>query len=372
MKKLRQISILLLTTVIMSTNLAYAEQIVKDQIYFDAVKEYVMDNYALEVTEQQLYDAAIKGMFDALDPYSTYLDKEEYKSFLEEATGNFAGIGAVVGKKDEGFYIVSINPDSPASKSGLKPMDLLISVNDQKIDIKQETESLIKIIRGEAGTSVKLTIKRESETISMDIVRAIIQINPIEYKTLEKNLGYIKINEFNNNTYINITKAIQDLKKQDSKKLILDLRGNPGGSLDQVLKVANYFVPKGKTLEVQYKEGKPDIYYSTGDIQFDKVVVLIDGNTASASEILAGAIQDTKAGTLIGTTSYGKGVVQDLYSLKNGEAIKLTIAKYVLPSGRSINLKGLNPDIKIEYDIPEKGSDTDNQLNEAIKIIKQK
>lgn len=372
MKKLKPISILLFTTIILSTNIAYAEQIVKDQSYFDAVKEYVMDNYALEVTEEQLYDAAIKGMFDSLDPYSTYMDKEQYKDFMEETTGNFAGIGAVVGKKDEGFYIVSINPDSPASKAGLKPMDLLISVNDISIDMKQETESLVKIIRGEAGTSVKLTIKRDNETIAMNIKRAEIQINPIEYKKLENNLGYIKIKEFNNNTYTNITKAIQDLKKQDTKKLVLDLRGNPGGSLDQVLKIANYFVPKGKSLEVQYKEGQPDIYYSTGDIQFDKVVVLIDGNTASASEILAGAIQDTKAGTLIGTISYGKGVVQDLYPLKNGEAIKLTIAKYVLPTGRSINLKGLTPDVNIEYVVPIKGSDTDNQLNEAIRIIKQK
>ena len=372
MKKLRQILTLLFTIVILSTNLAYADPITKDQEFFDAVKEYIMQNYALEVTEDQLYDAAIKGMFDALDPYSTYMDEEEYKAFMEEATGEFAGIGAVVGKRDDGFYLVSINEGSPASKAGLKPMDVLISVNDKAIDLKQDTESLVKQIRGQAGTSVKLTVKRGNEVLTVNIVRAQIQINPIEYKTLEKDLGYIRITEFNNNTYANMTTAIQDLKKQGIKKLILDLRGNPGGSLDQVLKVSNYFVPKGKLLEIQYKEDKPDVFYSTGNLQFEKVAVLIDGNTASASEILAGAIQDTKSGTLIGTTTYGKGVVQDLYPLKNGEAIKLTIAKYVLPSGRSINLKGLNPDKKVEYITPTNNSNTDNQLNTAIEFIKQK
>lgn len=372
MKKLRQILTSLFTLVILSTNLAYADPITKDEEFFDAVKEYIMQNYALEVTEDQLYDAAIKGMFDALDPYSTYMDEEEYKAFMEEATGEFVGIGAVVGKRDDGFYIISINEGSPASKAGLKPMDVLISVNDRAMDLKQNTESLVKEIRGQEGTSVKLTVRRGNEVLTVDIVRAQIQVNSIEYKTLEKDLGYIRISEFNNNTYTNMTTAIQDLKKQRIKKIILDLRGNPGGSLDQVLKVSNYFVPKGKLLEIQYKEDKPDVFYSTGNLQFEKVAVLIDGNTASASEILAGAIQDTRSGTLIGTTTYGKGVVQDLYPLKNGEAIKLTIAKYVLPSGRSINLKGLNPDKKVEYITPINNSNTDNQLNTAIEFIKQK
>ena len=369
MKKLRQSLILLLITVILSTNLAYSEQIVKDQDYFDAIKEYVMQNYALEITEEQLYDAAIKGMFDSLDPYSYYMTSEEYNSFIEEANGEFAGIGATVGKNDQGFYIVSITPDAPAQKAGLKAMDLIVSVNDKKIENTMSTEDLVKQIRGNAGTKVKLGILRDNKPLTIEITRAVIHINPIESKMIKDDLAYIRILEFNNNAYGDLTTAIDTLNKAGAKKVILDLRGNPGGSLSQVINMSNYFVPKGKVLEIRYKTDKPEIYYSTGNLKFQKVVVLVDANTASAAEILAGAIQDSKSGILIGTTTYGKGVVQDLYPLKNGEAIKLTIAKYVLPSGRDINAKGLTPDIKVEYQIPENGSKGDNQLEKAIDYI---
>ncbi len=372
MKKLKRICLYFLSAVILSTNIVYAEPIVKDQEFFDAVKEYIMQNYALEVSEEQLYDAAIKGMFDALDPYSYYMTSEEYTSFMEEAQGEFAGIGAVIGKKENEFYLVSINQDTPASKAGLKPMDVITSVNGTVVDTSKDTQFLVKQIRGKEGTSVKLTIKRGNENLTFNIVREKIKINPVEYKVLEKGLGYIRITEFNKKTYENMTTAIQELEKQNIKKVILDLRGNPGGSLEQAQKVSNYFVPKGKLLEVRYKTGEPDKFYSSGDIKFEKLVVLIDSETASAAEILAGAIQDTKSGTLIGTTTYGKGVVQDLYTLRNGEAIKLTVAKYILPSGRNIDLKGINPDKKVEYIIPKNNSNDDNQLDEAIKIIKQR
>ena len=371
MRKLKNIFIYFICTLILSTNLVYADSIKKDAEFFDAVKEYIMDNYALEVTEEQLYDAAIKGMFDSLDPYSYYMTSEEYRSFMEEAEGEFAGIGATVGKNDSGFYIVSIISGSPADKAGLKTLDTIISVDKKIVDNKIPTEELVKQIRGPKGTKVTLGVTRDSKPLSIEITRDIIQITPIESKILKDDIAYLRIAEFNNHAYEDITTHIEKLKKQGAKKVILDLRGNPGGSLGQVLNIANYFVPKGKVLEIRYKTEKPDIFYSTGDIKFEKTVVLIDGNTASAAEILAGAIQDTKTGILIGTTSYGKGVVQDLYPLKNGEAIKLTIAKYVLPSGRSIDLKGLIPDKKVEYIMPENSSDKDNQLDLAIELIKQ-
>ena len=371
MKKLKKIFIYFITTLILSTNLVYADSIKKDQAFFDAVKEYIMENYALEVTEDQLYDAAIKGMFDSLDPYSYYMTSEEYRSFMEDAKGEFAGIGATVGKNDSGFYIVSVISGSPADKAGLKALDTINSVDNKIVDIKIQTQELVKQIRGPKGTKVTLGITRNSKPLSIEITRDIIQITPIESKILKDDIAYLRIAEFNDQAFDDITTHINNLKKQGAKKVILDLRGNPGGSLGQVLKISNYFVPKGKVLEIRYKKDKPDIFYSTGDIKFEKTVVLIDGNTASAAEILAGAIQDTKSGILIGTTSYGKGVVQDLYPLKNGEAIKLTIAKYILPSGRSIDLKGLMPDEKVDYIVPDKSSSTDNQLDTAIKLIKQ-
>ena len=369
MKKLKTILIYFVSIIILTSNLAYAEPIKKDAEFFDAVKEYIMENYALEITQDQLYDAAIKGMFDALDPYSYYMTSEEYTSFLEEIDGEFAGIGATIGKNDSGFYIVRVIPDSPADKKGLKALDRILSVNGQTIDTNMPTENLVKQIRGTKGSKVTLGLTRDSKPLSIEITRDIIKISPVESKILKDDIAYLKITEFNNNAYKDVTTHITSLKNQGAKKVILDLRANPGGSVGQALNISNYFVPSGKVLEIRYKKNQPDIYYSTGDIKFEKTVVLIDSNTASAAEILSGAIQDTNSGTLIGTTTYGKAVVQDLYPLKNQEAIKLTIAKYILPSGRDINAKGINPNIKLDYKIPEKGSNKDNQLELALEYI---
>ena len=359
---------------------ASAEAIKKDQQFFDAVREYVLDNYALEVTEEQLYDAAIKGMFNALDPYSVYLTQEQFSSFNEEATGVFAGIGAVIGKKEDGFYIIEVMPSSPAQMAGLKAMDKLIEVDSKELDQKLELEGIINTIKGPEGSTVKIKVQRdivssasqtEKRLLEFSIKRAVIHVNPIESYILKGDIGYLRIREFNDNTYSSISLAIKALKEQGASKLVLDLRGNPGGSLLEVIKTANYFVPEGKLVEIRYKSGESDVFDSNGNIQFKKVAVLVDGSTASASEILAGAIQDKKAGTLIGQKTFGKGVVQDVYTLINGEAIKLTIARYILPSGRDINMLGIQPDIEMEYKLLDdpKGNITDNQIQKAVETL---
>ena len=360
---------------------ASAEAIKKDQQFFDAVREYVLDNYALEITEEQLYDAAIKGMFDALDPYSVYLTNEQFSSFNDEATGTFAGIGAVIGKKEDGFYIIEVMNSSPAQVGGLKAMDKLVAVNNVELDQKLELEEIIGAIKGPQGSMVKIKVERDVSSdvnaqkdkrlLEFNIKRAVIQVNPIESYILKGDIGYLRIREFNDNTYSNISVAIKDLKQKGASKLVLDIRGNPGGSLLEVIKTANYFVPEGKLVEIRYKSGESDVFDSNGSIQFKKLAVLVDGSTASAAEILAGAIQDKKSGTLIGKKTFGKGVVQDVYSLINGEAIKLTIAKYILPSGRDINMIGIQPDIAVEYKLLDKpdGNITDNQLQKAVEIL---
>lgn len=364
---------------------SFADPIKKDQQFFDAVREYVLDNYALEITEEQLYDAAIKGMFDALDPYSVYLTKDQYTSFSDEATGSFAGIGAVIGKQEDGFYIIEVMKDSPAKSAGLKAMDKLIYLNDKQIDQKLQIEDIINTIKGPAGSIVKLKVQRMETALDIKdkntapvkkildftLTRKIITVNPIESYVLKKDIGYLRIREFNDNTYSSISEAIKDLKKKGASKLVLDLRGNPGGSLLEVIKTANYFVPAGKMVEIRYKSGESDVFDSNGSLQFKKVAVLVDGSTASAAEILAGAIQDTKSGILIGQKTFGKGVVQDVYSLINGEAIKLTIAKYILPSGRDINMVGIQPDISLQYKLLDKpdGNITDNQIQKAVELF---
>lgn len=383
MKKISRICLSAILAVLISFSSfspASAEPIKKDQQFFDAVREYVLDNYALEVTEEQLYDAAIKGMFDALDPYSVYLSEEQFSSFSEEATGVFAGIGAVIGKKEDGFYIIEVMDSSPAQSAGLRAMDRIIEVDDKELDQKLELEGIINIIKGPAGSTVKIKVEREVSSsnsqvekrlLEFSIKRAVIHVNPIESYILKDDIGYLRIREFNDNTYSNISLAIKGLKENGASKLVLDLRGNPGGSLLEVIKTANYFVPEGKLVEIRYKSGESDVFDSNGSIQFEDVAVLVDSSTASAAEILAGAIQDTNAGTLIGQKTFGKGVVQDVYTLINGEAIKLTIAKYILPSGRDINTTGIQPDIELEYELFDRpnGNITDNQLKRAAELF---
>ena len=348
---------------------AYGETIVKNQAFFDAVKEYIQDNYALEVTEEELYDAAIKGMFDALDPYSRYLTIEETKSFVEDSQGSFAGIGASIGKREDGFYIIETFPNSPARRAGLLPMDKIIKVDGEAVSINMDLSYLVEKIKGPEGSEVNIVIQRNQEIKEIKIQRAIIKISSVESKVLEEGIGYLRIREFNSNVTRDVSIEIAKLQIAGVKKVVLDLRGNPGGLLNEAINVSNFFTPKGKILEVRYKNKPAEVYTSNGNKKFEKVAVLIDGSTASAGEILAGVIKDTNSGSLVGEKTFGKGTVQDLFTLRNGEAIKLTVARYILPSGKDINNIGIVPEIVVSSkENQENGKDI--QLNRAIQTLK--
>ncbi|SHH33418.1 S41 family peptidase [Tepidibacter thalassicus] len=359
MKLFRKTFMTLLITVLLFSNIAFGEEIVKNEEFFNDIKNYIIKNYAGEITEEELYDGAIKGMFEKLDKYSIYMSKEINEEFNEYVKGKMYGIGALLGVRDGKVKIIELLDNSPAKKAGLMPEDIIIAVDNKEIGKIKDIKSLINMIKGDKGTKVTLTVERDRNKFDVTITRDEIKINPVKYKVINNNIGYIKISKFNSNVVDGVKNAVEKLKQKGIKKLILDLRGNPGGGLKGVVEASKYFVPKGKVVSVKYKNGKTKEYYSKGEVAFDDVVVLIDNSSASASEILAGAIQDTNSGTIIGQRSYGKGTVQTVIPLKNGESIKLTIAKYYLPSGRTINGTGITPDIEV----PRYLVDLDDLLN---------
>ena len=346
--KLRRTASIALIAVMSFTSLSFGEDFKKDMSFFDAAKEYILNNYAGDVTEDQLIDGAVKGMYDSLDKYSTYLDAEENRQFTEDVQGTFSGIGAQISLKNGSVTIVEPLENSPAIKAGLLPGDIIKAIDGEAIGEVKNLADVVNKIKGPQGTVVKLLIERKGQSFEVSITRDSVVINPVKSRVLENGIGYIKITEFNKTATQNTLTAIEELKAKGIKKLVLDLRGNPGGGLLDVVGIAQEFVPKGTIVKIQYKDGAENSYPSYGDVKFARVAVLVDESSASAAEILAGAMQDTKAGVLVGKNTYGKGTVQKVLNLKNGEAIKLTIAKYLLPSGRSIDHTGLVPDIAAE------------------------
>lgn len=347
-RRLKRTAAIALIAVMSFTSLSFGEDFKKDMSFFDAAKEYILNNYAGEVTEDQLIDGAVKGMYDSLDKYSTYLDAEENKQFTEDVSGTFSGIGAQISLTNGNVTIVEPIENSPALKAGLLPGDIIRAINNEEIKEVNNLSDVVEKIKGPKGTAVKLLIERKGQTFEVSITRDNVVINPVKWRELESGIGYIKITEFNKAAVQSTLGGIGELKSKGINKLVLDLRGNPGGGLLDVVGIAQQFVPRGNIVKIKYKDGAENSYPSYGDVKFARVAVLVDESSASAAEILAGAIQDTKSGVLIGKNTYGKGTVQKLLNLKNGEAIKLTVAKYLLPSGRSIDHTGLVPDIKAE------------------------
>lgn len=347
-RRLKRSAAVLLIAVMSFTSLSFGEEFKKDMEFFDAAKQYILNNYAGEVTEEQLIDGAVKGMYDSLDKHSMYLDVEENKQFTEDVQGTFSGIGAQIGLRDGSVAIIEPFENSPAIRAGLLPGDIIRAIDGEEIKEVKNLSDIVEKIKGPKGTPVKLMIERKGKSFEVTITRDEVVINPVKSRVLENGIGYIKITEFNKTATQNTLTAIEELKAKGINKLVLDLRGNPGGGLLDVVGIAQEFVPKGNIVKIQYKDGTENSYPSYGNVKFGKVAVLVDESSASASEILAGAMQDTKAGVLIGKNTYGKGTVQKVLNLKNGEAIKLTIAKYLLPSGRSIDHTGLVPDFIAE------------------------
>lgn len=338
--------------------------------------ESIIDLYYLDkVDNKKLEEGIYKGLFSGLDdPYSVYYTADEYAKLQEDIDGVFVGMGAYVSQNTEtGIIIVTKAFDnSPAKKAGIKDGDIIYKVEDKKVT-REDVDKVVSMIKGKENTKVKLTIYRQSEKkyIDVEITRAKVEVPSIEAKMLNKKKGiaYIQIVEFQENTYKQFASAIEKLKKQGMKSVIFDVRNNPGGRYDIVCQILDDLLPEGTLVSTKDKYGKEEKQTSDAKALNMPMVVIQNENSASASEIFAGAIQDFKAGTIIGTRSFGKGIVQQMWPLNDGSAIKLTVEKYYTPSGKNIHGKGITPNVEVKAST--KGN-KDVQLNKAIEILENK
>lgn len=332
---------------------------------------FIEVNYVDGIDDKKLVDGAIDGMVKSLgDPHSIYMDQDMYKRLKQHNEGTFGGIGVLMSFSDPNkVEILGVNEDSPGEKAGLQKGDVIVAVNGEAT-AGRPPEDVAASIRGEEGTDVTLTIHREGEEDKDYVItRATIQMKTAAGQMIPDNIGYIRIASFGEHTGDEFKAAYQKLKDEGMKGLIIDLRADPGGLVNTCVDIANMVVPKGEIVSVVDRSGRKEVYESTLESQEYPIVVLIDGNSASASEILAGALQDRGAATLVGEKSYGKGSVQVVLPMLQGDAMKLTIAKYYTPSGRSIDGTGIEPDVPVQLD---PNSQYDTQLQKAIDLMKEK
>ena len=330
----------------------------------------IHSGYVGEYTDKKLFEGAMHGLVESLDdPYSEYLNEEGSARLNEMTDGTFGGIGVVLGQRNKEFVVVSPMEGSPGAKAGIEAGDKILKVND--VDTKgRSLEDVVSTIRGKKGTNVKLLLEHKNgEQFTADIVRDDIKIKSVAGKMLpDSKIGYIRISMFNENTGEEFKKAYEKLEQEGMQATLLDLRHNPGGLLGECVKVANYIVPKGPVVSITDKKGKTQVYKSKLEKVKYPLAVLIDHGSASASEIVSGAVQDTKAGKLFGVKTYGKGCVQSVFHITADTGLKLTTAMYYTPSGRSIHKVGVEPDVEIE--LPEKAAN-DVQLKKAEEYLKE-
>lgn len=331
----------------------------------EAIETLIHRVYKGKVQEDRLRDGLYKGYVEGLgDPYSVYYNEEETKEFEEMTSGEFSGIGALLNQdpKTKAISLVQVYEGYPADKAGLKAEDILLEVDKQRLD-GMELAKAITLIKGERGSQVELKFYRPSEEkeMTVTVTRDLVQVETVRSKMLEGNVGYIQITEFDAVTGEQYEKALSDLEKSGMERLIVDLRGNPGGSLEVVCEILDRMLPKGRIVYMEDKNGRRSEETSDEAHQFKKpMAVLVDENSASASEIYAGAIQDYGLGNIVGRRTYGKGVVQQIFDLKDGSSLKLTVANYFTPKGRNINGKGISPDIKVtEEDLKQAENEED-------------
>ncbi|EGG81499.1 C-terminal processing peptidase [Lachnospiraceae bacterium 2_1_46FAA] len=359
-------------------NTGYGETIDKKTARkLEQIKDIIDDSYLKgdEIKESDLENFLLKGYVNGLkDPYSVYYNEEETKELYETTEGEYSGIGAVMSQNLETGVITMVNvyEDSPAEKAGFKNNDILYKVNGKDIST-EDISKVVNKIKGEEGTEVTITVLRDGKEYEATTTREKLEAHTIEYEMKEDHIGYVRVTEFDMVTYNQFVEAITDLKKQGMKEIIIDLRGNPGGNLSTVCQMLDYILPEGLIVYTEDKDGKREVMTSDEEHKLEMpMTVLVDGRSASASEIFAGAIQDYQLGTLVGTTTYGKGVVQQLFDLKDGTCLKLTIAEYFTPKGRNIHEKGIKPDVEVEYQYDKNNADADNQLDKAIEVLKEK
>ena len=343
---------------------------------FGEVLEKINDEYVDEVDQSKSMDSAINGLLQSLDPYSAYMTPESLESMQTETSGEFGGLGIEVGMEAGVVKVISPIDDTPASKAGLKAGDYIVKINNTQVQGKSLMEA-VELMRGPVGSSIEITIRRrgEKKALIFNIKREIIEVQSVKFELLEDNIGYIRLTSFNENSSTQIKEKIEKLNKNKNLKgYILDLRNNPGGLLSQAIEISDFFLENGEIVSTRSRQPSENRkwFAKKGDLINGKtLLVLINYGSASASEIVAGALKDHKRAIILGENSYGKGSVQSIIPLKNKGAIRLTIAKYYLPSGKSITEVGVTPDIEVAESSDEFkiNSETDNQLNFAIKLL---
>ena len=357
-------------------SLSSETEIYKKIDLFGEVLEKINSEYVDEVNPSESMDSAINGLLQSLDPYSAYMSPETFDEMQTETSGKFGGLGIEVSMESGVVKVISPIDDTPASKAGIKAGDYIIKIDNTQVQGKSLSEA-VDLMRGEVGSPIELTVRRrgEKKAITFNIIREIIQIRSVKADLLKKNIGYIRLTSFNENSSKQIKKEIKKLERNENvRSYILDLRNNPGGLLSQAIKISDFFLDNGEIVSTKSRKNSENQkwFASKGDITNGKtLIVMINYGSASASEIVAGALKDHKRAIIVGENSFGKGSVQSIIPLKNRGAIRLTVAKYYLPSGKSISEVGVLPDIEIEEGSDEFRikTETDNQLNYAIKLL---
>lgn len=344
----------------------------------NSVQKILERNFLEEYDEQQLEDGMFAGMLAALqDPYTVYYTKEAYDSLMESSEGLYYGIGVVVQQDLQTGEIIVNYPyeNSPGAEAGFLPGDIIYSVGDA-LASDYTIDEVVAMIRGEEGTWIEVGVLRDgnAEPIILKVQRRKIEARTVEHEMLEGKVGYVQVTQFDEVTPNQFQTALDDLMEQGMESVIVDLRDNPGGSLNAVMKMMDMMLPKGLYTYLEDKNGKKENYFGTEDARYDcPMAVLVNGNSASASELFTGAMHDYKRATIIGTTTFGKGIVQQIYPLSDGSGIKVTMAKYYTPNGVCIHKTGITPDIVIELDEGEYASqvshEEDNQLQKALEIL---
>ena len=360
-------------------NVSYSQNM--DPLYkkidlFSEVLEKIQNEYVDEIDQSETMDAAINGVLQSLDPYSAYMSPEVFEETQTETSGKFGGLGIEVSMESGVVKVISPIDDTPAARAGIKAGDYIVRINGEQVQGKSLMEA-VNLMRGPVNSSIEITIRRKGlkKAKIFKITREIIEIKSVVSKLIDSEVGYLRLRAFNENSSEQLKKGISKLKKNKNLKgFILDLRNNPGGLLSQAIKISDFFLDDGEIVSTRGRKAKENrkFFAKKGDkIEGKPLIIMINGGSASAAEIVAGALQDQKRAVLLGESTYGKGSVQSIIPLKNKGAIRLTISKYYLPSGKSISEVGVTPDIKIEETGEEFviNSSTDNQLNYAIELF---
>ena len=370
--------LIFIATTLFSFEISYSDNsdIYKKIDLFGEVLEKINKEYVDDVDQSKNMDAAINGLLQSLDPYSSYMTPESLESMQTETSGEFGGLGIEVGMESGVVKVISPIDNTPASKAGLKAGDYIVKINKTQVQGKSLMEA-VDLMRGPVGSSIEITVRRRGvkKALIFNIRREVIQVQSVKSELIDNNIGYIRLTSFNENSSEQIKKKVKKLSKnKDLKGYILDLRNNPGGLLSQAIRISDFFLENGEIVSTKSRKISENRkwFAKKGDITDGKtLIVLINYGSASASEIVAGALKDHKRAIILGENSYGKGSVQSIIPLKNKGAIRLTIAKYYLPSGKSISKVGVTPDIEIleATDNFKFNSETDNQLKFALKLL---